>query len=152
MFLITRSLARGLLPSLFTAGSVISIYFSFCIPLVLGIRELFSIWSVLPGPVMLSAFSNLPLSISCLMFSLAICPVFTSSPASVLSLLCYKLLKDVPSGKQDVFHILKLETIGTCSLCSQQCLPNNQCERICFVATQAHRLKQSRKSVFRLWV
>lgn len=152
MFLITMSLVRGLLPSLFTAGSVISIYFSFCIPLVLGIRELFSIWSMLPGPVMLSAFSNLPLSISCLMFSLAICPGFTSSPASVLSLPCCKLLKDVPSGKQDVFQVLKLETIRACSLCSQLCLPNNQCERICFVTTQAHRFKQSRKSVFRLWV
>lgn len=80
MFLVTMSLARGLLPSLFTAGSVISIYSSFCIPLVLGIRELFSIWSMLPGPVTLSAFSNLPLSISCLMFSLAICPGFALFP------------------------------------------------------------------------
>lgn len=56
------------------------------------------------------------------MFSLAICPIFTSSSPSVLSLPCCKLLKDVPSGKQDVFHILKLETIGiTYSVLSSVC-------------------------------
>lgn len=84
---------------------------------------------------MLSAFSNLLLSISCLMFSLAICAALTCSSASVLSLPCCKPLKDMPFGKQDVFHVLSLKLQGLAHSVLSECLSKNQCERSCLIAT-----------------
>lgn len=95
--------------------------------------------------------SQVSLSILHIMFLLAICIVLFGSPACVLSSACCKPVNGMPSEKQDVFHILKFETTGTCSVCPQR-LPKNQYERSCFVATQVHKHIKQKTSVFRLWV